>query len=405
MKYVLSSNKKTTAYVQKGGKQSPRKGRKAASKRESRLITNLLLVICMTAVSLFVCIWMAGSTLVEERLFPQGTVVNGFDLSGMNYDDGLNLILAESQQDIENMNVQFFYQDTAYSLNADDLGIVACIEELLNNASYSDGGAASGLTAVMSPKKGQVIDASSLFDKASIENALKTALNESDPASPQDYNITKTVISQEQPLINIEYSTDDPLTKKVSLTVNIRVLHEYVAVPSENSLKEYDNAQLIKYKDMIEQYSAMYGLDPAFVTATIFVESSFIETAESDVGAIGLMQLMPSTGMWIAGKVGIEDYRIEMLTDPDVNIHLGCWYLSYLLDKFDGNLDTVTAAYNAGPRRVEEWLLDKRYSPDGKTLTYIPYEETRNHVERVNRHYEIYKGIYEDPYTITGTEA
>lgn len=399
-----SNNKKTTTYVQKGNKQKPARGRKAPAKSESRLIVNLLLVICLTAASLFVCLWMAGSTLVDEGVFPQGTVVNGVSLGGMKYQDGLDRILAESQEEIDSMDVQFFYNDNAISLNADDLGIVACIEDLLQGACYSSSTSSSGFSAVLSPRQGQVIDASSLFDKTTIENTLKTALNEHDPLENQDYNITKTVISQEQPIMSIEYTTDDPLTKKVSLTVNIRVLHEYVAVPAADTLKEYDNAQLIKYKDMIEKYSAMYGLDPAFVTAMIFVESSFIETAESDAGAIGLMQLMPNTGNWIAGKIGITDYRIEMLTDPDVNIHMGCWYVSYLMDKFDDNTDVVIAAYNAGPRRVEEWLVDKRYSPDGKELTYIPYEETRNHVDRVNNHYEIYKGIYAEPYTITGQE-
>ena len=108
---------------------------------------------------------------------------------------------------------------------------------------------------------------------------------------------------------------------------------------------------------------------------------------------MGLMQIMPETGEWIAGKIGIEDFNAEMLEDPEVNIEMGVWYLDYLAERFDGETDTVIAAYNAGHGNVEKWLNDGQYSADGRTLAEIPFEETRNYVKKVNRAYEIYSKI------------
>ena len=165
--------------------------------------------------------------------------------------------------------------------------------------------------------------------------------------------------------------------------------------PLETPAKDFD-VTLVQYQDKIGKSAAIYDLDPAFVTATVFVESSFEESAESSAGAMGLMQITPLTGMWIAGKIGIKDYNVEMLMDPDVNIDMGCWYLSYLMEKFGGNEETVSAAYYAGPAKVEEWLANKEYSKDGKNLDIIPYPKTKTYVQRVAAYYEIYRGIYAD---------
>lgn len=172
-----------------------------------------------------------------------------------------------------------------------------------------------------------------------------------------------------------------------NILLNQRVL------PQETAAKDFD-ASLVQYQDLIGKCAAKYNLDPAFVTATVFVESSFQDSVESSAGAMGLMQITPLTGMWIAGKIGIKDYNVEMLLDPDVNIHMGCWYLSYLMDEFDGNEETVSAAYYAGPAKVEEWLANKKYSKDGKNLDIIPYDRTRSYVHRIAIYYEIYRGVY-----------
>jgi soluble lytic murein transglycosylase len=96
------------------------------------------------------------------------------------------------------------------------------------------------------------------------------------------------------------------------------------------------------------------GLEPALLFGLIRQESRFISDARSGVGAQGLMQLMPATAKWTARKVGLE-YRPQMITDRDTNLHLGAAYLKRLLDDFDGSLAMAAAAYNAGPGRPRRW--------------------------------------------------
>ena len=112
------------------------------------------------------------------------------------------------------------------------------------------------------------------------------------------------------------------------------------------------------------------------------------------VAAHELMQIMPDTGEWIAGKLRME-FSEEDLKDPAVNIRMGTWYLNFLAERFQGEQDTIIAAYNAGHGNVEKWLEEPQYSPDGRTLSVIPFDETRNYVKKVNLAYEIYKTFYQ----------
>ena len=93
-------------------------------------------------------------------------------------------------------------------------------------------------------------------------------------------------------------------------------------------------------------------------------------------------------------KLGMEDFEEENLHDPETNIQMGCWYLKFLSDKFDGDTTKIAAAYNAGHNRVSEWMTDPEHSTDGETLDNIPFEETKNYVERERQSYEIYKFLY-----------
>ncbi len=149
----------------------------------------------------------------------------------------------------------------------------------------------------------------------------------------------------------------------------------------------------IKYEAEVKKYSQVYELDEAFVFAIICAESSFDANAESDAGARGLMQLMPSTAKWLVDKYKLEADP-EMLFDADTNILLGCQYLSYLNSRFDNDKSLVLAAYNGGEGNVKKWLSNELYSPDGKTLTNIPYKETANYVEKVSTYYDLYKELY-----------
>ena len=146
----------------------------------------------------------------------------------------------------------------------------------------------------------------------------------------------------------------------------------------------------LEYQQEIAQWSDTYTIDAYLVCAVICTESGFDETAISPKGAVGLMQIMPSTGEWSAQKIGIEDYSNDMLLDPETNIQIGCWYLSYLGGLFESDARKVLAAYNAGPAKVQEWV------ESDSLLQNIPYDETKNYLERVQRNYEIYKGIYDE---------
>lgn len=149
-----------------------------------------------------------------------------------------------------------------------------------------------------------------------------------------------------------------------------------------------------KFSDYVEKYSAEYNVDENLVYAVIHSESGFEIDALSHKEAKGLMQITESTGAWAAEKIGIEDFEISKLYDPDTNIRIGCWYLAELLKQFDGSVSTAIAAYNAGNGKVSEWLSNEKYSSDGITLDTIPYEETLNYVKRVTLIHKIYEYLY-----------
>lgn len=145
-----------------------------------------------------------------------------------------------------------------------------------------------------------------------------------------------------------------------------------------------------KYTGQVLSHARENGLEEELVFAVIRAESNFDKDALSRAGAVGLMQLLPSTADFIAAlnKGGITD-----LYDAEQNIAAGCLYLRYLFERF-GGVEEVLAAYNAGEGRVRVWLSDTRYSEDGKTLLHIPIEETRAYVKKVKKFYKCYKILY-----------
>ena len=163
-------------------------------------------------------------------------------------------------------------------------------------------------------------------------------------------------------------------------------------------LEEERNALIRRHKplytDLIETYASRNGIEPAYVCAVIYRESHYDPTAVSSVGARGLMQLMPDTGTWWAGNLGLKDYTSDSLFLPEVNIRLGVRYLRYLSEKFAGDPILVACGYHAGAGNVESWL--KKYSSDGVTLTLdqIPMEDTRTYARRVMESYAIYLQYY-----------
>ena len=149
----------------------------------------------------------------------------------------------------------------------------------------------------------------------------------------------------------------------------------------------------LAHRELIRRYSAEQGLEPAYMAAIIMSESSFRSDATSPVNAQGLMQIMPETGEWIAGKFN-ETYTEGCLYDPETNIKYGCWYMGWLLNRYGGDKACASAAYHSGQGTVDGWLQDPNYSADGRTLTVIPGENAKIYVNRVLDYYENYKEIY-----------
>ena len=149
----------------------------------------------------------------------------------------------------------------------------------------------------------------------------------------------------------------------------------------------------MRYEAEIRQAAAEFSLDPAYVASVALAESSFDAEAVSSVGAIGLMQIMPSTGEWIAGKLD-EAFDAQRLYEPSVNLRYGCWYLRFLLDRYDGDMRTASTAYHQGQGRVDEWLQNPEYSEDGKTLSVISSSVTDTYVNRIMENYAHYQELY-----------
>lgn len=149
----------------------------------------------------------------------------------------------------------------------------------------------------------------------------------------------------------------------------------------------------VRYYEYIDKYSNKYDLDEYLVMAVIKAESNYIHDAHSGY-ARGLMQLTDDTASWISQKLKLE-FSKDDVEDPETNIRMGCYYLSYLISHYNSNIDVALAAYNAGMGNVKKWLDNPEYSPDGKNLSYIPFKETRNYVKKVNEYKETYKKLYD----------
>jgi soluble lytic murein transglycosylase len=143
-------------------------------------------------------------------------------------------------------------------------------------------------------------------------------------------------------------------------------------------------------------------LDPAVALGIMRQESSFDVGAVSPSGALGLMQLMPFTAEAVARQLGVGSSPVALVSDPDHNMQLGTAYLRQMLDQFDGSLPLAVAAYNAGPRRVQQWLEqngDPRVGPVDMVdwIEQIPIGQTRNYVQRVLENITIYRARRGEP--------
>lgn len=158
-----------------------------------------------------------------------------------------------------------------------------------------------------------------------------------------------------------------------------------------------ENLQMVnypqKYSEYVDRAAKEYDLEPALIYAVIRTESGFDASAESSVGACGVMQMMPSSFEWLMEKRGTSgQYTTEDLFNPEICIDYGCYLLRLFYDTYEDERCAV-AAYNAG-FVVGTWLENEEYSSDGKTLTNIPYPETESYVEKVESAKQMYINLY-----------
>ena len=147
-------------------------------------------------------------------------------------------------------------------------------------------------------------------------------------------------------------------------------------------LHDFELRFLAPYRELAQQAARDNALDEAWVFGLMRQESRFVNVARSSVGAAGLMQIMPATARWIAGKLGIRGFQPADIQDPATNIRFGSYYLSHVQATLDGSPVLATAAYNAGPSRAQRWR-DSRPMEAAVYIESIPFAETRDYVKKV----------------------
>ena len=180
---------------------------------------------------------------------------------------------------------------------------------------------------------------------------------------------------------------------RASINTMKRAYPQYLAVSGERLPK--DVLRLIfplEYWDLIRKYSAEHQFDPYVVAALVAQESTFVADIRSSARAVGLMQLLPSTGRRYARKLKMP-YSPRLLTNPDASIKMGTAYLADTIREF-GEPYLALASYNAGETRIRRWIAERPGLPRDEFIEEIPFPETQNYVKRILGTAEDYRRLY-----------
>jgi soluble lytic murein transglycosylase len=166
-------------------------------------------------------------------------------------------------------------------------------------------------------------------------------------------------------------------TLVIAGTLLVAALGVFLLLNSDRFQRTLEEFTLpLRHEDIIRQQAAEKGVPPDLIAAVIYSESRFRDQT-SHAGARGLMQITPSTAKLIEKLSGGQTFKFDDLSDPDINIRYGTFYLRYLIDKFGENVVAALAAYNAGETNVVAW------GGSSLQLDDIPFPETRGYVEDV----------------------
>ena len=184
----------------------------------------------------------------------------------------------------------------------------------------------------------------------------------------------------------MKYKLKNTLFSFTALTISSLILYYCYAF----FLKK---AYPIDYFNYVVENSEKYNVEKELILAVIKSESNFRQDAQSNAGAIGLMQVMPETFDWLQTHNLMPHLDVGHLKDPKTNISYGTYLLSILKKRYNSIVEVI-CAYNAGIGTVDKWLNDSRYSADGKTLIKIPYADTAIYLKNVLESRRIYKNLY-----------
>jgi soluble lytic murein transglycosylase len=152
---------------------------------------------------------------------------------------------------------------------------------------------------------------------------------------------------------------------------------------SGDALRLYDLRFPLASQDGLVPQATEAGIEPAWAYGILRAESAWMSDAQSGADARGLMQLLPATAALVAKRNGLDWGGGNTLYDPTVNIALGTRYLAQLAQRFNGSPWLASAAYNAGPNRVDQWLAARGTLTPELFIATIPFKETREYVARV----------------------
>jgi len=158
------------------------------------------------------------------------------------------------------------------------------------------------------------------------------------------------------------------------------------AIAAAASMGKFDDLSIrypLPYQETFEKFSTLASISATWAYGIARSESLFMRDVRSHAGAIGLMQLMPATGRIVAKEIKLPYSGLATLVDPESNIRLGTTYLGQMAARYGGNQVLATAAYNAGPHRVDRWLPENGAVDARIWIENIPFNETRKYVKRV----------------------
>lgn len=182
----------------------------------------------------------------------------------------------------------------------------------------------------------------------------------------------------------------------IKLVISVVLILILVMLAQELNVYNIIRKQFYKqqYSEYVNKYAEINEIDPAWIYAIIKVESNFNKDATSNSGARGLMQLMDLTAIEIAKELNLENFEINMLYEPEINIMIGTKYFNKLLEKYNQNYYLAIAAYNGGIGNVDEWIKKGVINQDGSNIENIPYKETNIYVRKTIKSYVVYVELY-----------